>query len=189
MKEVIDMRTSVLILILLLLCGLLAGCYTMLVHPRSQGTDDWHTTRRHCSDCHNSADYYYWHFPYYNNWYYGQRSWRSYYYDRWWWNDYWYWYDDDGEPVKTEPPHYYDERIRPKPAGPGLAPGEPQVPSKQEVPATPGGSTIGNQPAQNQQQGTPDPQYYQPRERPKPKEPEKTPKEPKKKEEKAEESN
>lgn len=182
------MRTSVIILILLLLCGLFAGCYTMLVHPRTEGTDDWHQTRRHCSDCHGSADYYYWHGPYYNNWYWGQRSWRSYYYDPWWWNDYWYWYDDDGEPVKTEPPHYYDEQVRPKPEGPGLAPGDPTATQQDVKPSTPGGTTIGNEPVEKQQPAKTDPQYYKPQPRPKPQEKPKQP-EKKKKQEKAEEDN
>jgi hypothetical protein len=187
LKEVIDMRTSALILILLLLCGLFAGCYTMLVHPRAQGTDDWHTTRRHCSDCHGSADYYYWHFPYYNTWYRGHRSWRSYYYDPWWWNDYWYWYDDNGEPIDRQPTRYFGDRTRPVPSSPGLVPGEKQVQQKDEKPASPGGSTIGNQPSQPPEQDKPDSQYYKKRERPTKQETQ--PKERKADEKKAEEEN
>jgi hypothetical protein len=71
-----------------------AGCYTVLVHPQVEDTTADNSTQM-CSDCHSSADYNYWHFPYQNSWYSHSRYWNSYYYDPWWYDDYWYWHGGD----------------------------------------------------------------------------------------------
>jgi hypothetical protein len=118
------MRVLIWILIGLALCVFLAGCYTKLVHPTIDTAEYGDRTTRHCSDCHGSADYYYWHYPYYFNWYWGQSHWRSYYYDPWWWYDYWYCCDDDYErfPVERGERHLWEPVQRPD-ESPRLAPG------------------------------------------------------------------
>jgi hypothetical protein len=157
----------------------------MLAHPRTEATGDWgRTATRHCSDCHGSADYYYWHYPYNMNWQWNSRSWRGYYYDPWWWNDYWYWRDDDGEPIDRDPPRYFGERRRPSDT-PGLVPGETKAREGEGAPSTPGGTDIRRDKDSPKQEGNATPQYQERRERP---EPEEKPK-PKKKKEKAEEDN
>ena len=87
--------TATLWAVLLGLGGLLvAGCYTVLVHPQVQTTGEDNSVKM-CSDCHSSADYYYWHYPYQYNWYSTNPHWSRYYYNPWWWDNYWYWHDDD----------------------------------------------------------------------------------------------
>jgi hypothetical protein len=113
---------------------LVAGCYTVLQHPRTEMTAE-DSFPRHCSECHGSADYYYWHYPYHYGWYWGYSNWRSYYYDPWWWDDYWYWrYDDEGEHVEKGQRHLWQPRT--PPTTPGLAPGTSQdVKEKSKAPA------------------------------------------------------
>ena len=142
------MRIASWLLAILCFSLLFAGCYTILVHPTVDTTSGYHQTARHCSDCHASADFYYWHYPYYYNSY-GRRSyWRSYYYDPWWWDDYWYWRDDDEGGSGLEQRHLWQPRTPPErtPAvvpetspqyRPEVGPDVPSTgtPSKQEQPA------------------------------------------------------
>ncbi len=151
---------------------LLAGCYTVLVHPQtSEMTRS--DSPRHCSDCHNSADYYYWHFPYLDTWYWRYPYWRSYYCRPWWWDDYWWW--DDSETPRWESPRYYEERNRP--VHPGLPGGEMKTkPHKDNV-----RDDRAIRKGKNQSDKTP--RYHRDRKRPEPK----TPSAPKKEKQKAEE--
>lgn len=144
------MKALIWIATALLFAVAFAGCYTMLAHPRVEATEDYgdyEQGRRHCSDCHGSADYYYWHYPNYFNWYWNYRSWRSYYYDPWWWRDYWYCCDDDyeGAPVEKGERHLWQPVERPTDT-PGLAPG-PEIPKIKDD-----GSTVKDQPAAGTQQ-------------------------------------
>jgi hypothetical protein len=162
-----------------------AGCYTKLVHqPVTDDSGTYYHPRKNCSDCHSSADYYYYHFPYnsYYGWGVGQRYWRSYYWDPWWYHDYWWW-DDEGEGTVTAPTRYWEERDRPE-AVPKLVPPAGATGIKgDQAPAAPGGSEI----KEKQKSDTSGSRYYQPRTRPeKPKE---QPSEPKKEEKKAEDNN
>lgn len=117
-----------LIAVILVVSGLLvAGCYTVLVHPQVETTGE-EPFPRMCSDCHSSADYYYWHFPYQSGWYSGYPSYRHYYYDPWWWNDYWWWDDDEdhhGGGERAPEGHLWQPRVPPGGAGsePAIAPG------------------------------------------------------------------
>jgi hypothetical protein len=126
-----SMKTAVWFLIAALFSLFIAGCYTMLSHPRTEATPEPTQPRRHCSDCHGSADYYYWHYPNYFNWYWDYPSWRSYYYDPWWWYDYWYWYDDGGVPVQKGERHLWQRVERPKEEA-EFVPGMPDTKSKTE---------------------------------------------------------
>jgi hypothetical protein len=78
-----------------------------------------------CSDCHSSADYYYWHYPYQYNWYSNNRHWSGYYYNPWWWDDYWYWHDDGGSDTNRAPSgHLWQPRVPPSSGSqPVIAPG------------------------------------------------------------------
>jgi hypothetical protein len=114
---------SIFLLLALATFGLLgAGCYTVLVHPMVESTGD-SETQRTCSDCHASADYYYWHFPHQYDWYSRHSSWSRYYYDPWWWDNYWYWRDDHGRGGGSGAPqgHLWQPRVAPT-AEPTLAP-------------------------------------------------------------------
>jgi hypothetical protein len=114
---------SLFLLLALAAFGLLAaGCYTVLVHPTVQTTDG-DNYRRTCSDCHSSADYYYWHFPYQYNWYSRYPSWSHYYHDPWWWDNYWYWKDDRGDDSPRLPERsLWQPRVAPG-SQPAIAPG------------------------------------------------------------------
>ncbi len=167
---------------LLLLLGLgivAAGCYTVVVHPQTSGMETSESPR-HCSDCHNSADYYYWHFPYLDTWYWRYSYWRSYYCRPWWWDDYWWW--DDSQAPKWEAPRYYEDRRSPQEPGlpggairvkPKKSKGEEDKSIRQDTKQAPEKPTV--------------PNYYQNRKRPKAESPSQPKK--KKKKEKAKEGN
>jgi hypothetical protein len=110
------------------LVGLLAaGCYTVLVHPEVQMTGEDNSAKM-CSDCHSSADYYYWHYPYQYNWYSRNPHWSNYYNNPWWWDNYWYWDDHDhgggGETPRAPGGHLWQPRNPPATGGePVIAPG------------------------------------------------------------------
>ncbi len=106
------MKKIFLVMIVLLAAAVIAGCYTVIVHPRVEGDGDYSYRTRYCSDCHGSPDFYYWHWPYYDTWYWRYPHWRSYYCRPWWWSDYWYWKGDSEGPIYQEP-RYFDERTRP----------------------------------------------------------------------------
>jgi hypothetical protein len=94
-----------------LLAVAFAGCYTKLVHPPvTDMSGTYYHPRKNCSDCHSSADYYYYHFPYGSYYGWGGRYWSSYYWDPWWYHDYWNWEDDGSEPAGTT--RYWDNRGR-----------------------------------------------------------------------------
>jgi hypothetical protein len=160
-----------------------AGCYTKFVHPPVTDDTGTYHPRKHCSDCHSSADYYYYHYPYYYNSFYGYPHWRSYYCDPWWYHDYWWW-DDDGESLPAGATRYWDQRDRPGTV-PKLAPPAGGTKTKDEkTPALPGGSNGAELKEKPKSEGS-ESQYHQPRTRPeKPKE---EPKEQKKEEKKAKE--
>ncbi|MFH1219855.1 MAG: hypothetical protein V1694_05325 [Candidatus Eisenbacteria bacterium] len=118
------LATTTLTLIVLAAFGLLlAGCYTVLVHPTVETTGE-DTSPRMCSDCHSSPDYYYWHFPYQYNWYSRNPSWGRYYHDPWWYDNYWYWKDDGGHGTPRAPQgHLWQPRVTPSGSQPNLTPG------------------------------------------------------------------
>jgi hypothetical protein len=186
LKDVMTMKTAIFILVGTLFCVLLAGCYTMLQHPATSATMTEGYSRRHCSDCHGSADYYYWHYPYAFNWSWDSRYYRSYYYDPWWWNDYWYCCDDDngggGTPVERGERHLFQQIERPT----GGTEGTPKIiESEIKGSGTPGsdaGSVGGDKPAEQVQpkKETTGRHLWRPVERPKKQD------EPKAKKEKAE---
>ena len=92
---------------------LIAGCYTVLVHPQVEMTGEDNSPRT-CSDCHSSADYYYWHYPYQYNWYGMSPHWNRYYNNPWWYDNYWYWRDDGkGETPQAPPAHLWQPRVPP----------------------------------------------------------------------------
>lgn len=118
----IQLTKSIFLLLALAMFGLLAaGCYTVLVHPAVETTGQDESPRT-CSDCHSSADYYYWHFPYQYNWYSRYPSWSHYYHDPWWWDNYWYWKDDGREPSRGPERQLWQPRVPPG-AQPTLTPG------------------------------------------------------------------
>jgi hypothetical protein len=161
-----------------------AGCYTKLVHPPvTDQSGVYYHPRKDCSDCHSSADYYYYHFPYHSYYGWGGRYWRSYYWDPWWYHDYWWW-DDDGESLPTGATRYWDQRDRPGDV-PRLVPPAGGTKTKDDQsPSLPDG-TQGSEVKEKPKSESPGSQYYQPRTRPEP--PKQEPKEPKKEEKKAEE--
>jgi hypothetical protein len=114
---------NIFLLLALATFGLLvAGCYTVLVHPMIESTGEDQSART-CSDCHASTDYYYWHFPHQYDWYSQHSSWSRYYYDPWWWDNYWYWKDDRGGGGSASPKgHLWQPRVAPT-SEPTLAPG------------------------------------------------------------------
>lgn len=156
------------LLAVLVMFGLLAaGCYTVLVHPQVQATGEATPTKT-CSDCHASADYYYWHFPYQYGWYSSSPWWGHYYRDPWWWNDYWYWHDDDhghgGASIETGERHNWQPTTRP-PTTPAIAPGSSS--SASDYGKSSGGSEGGsdNKPPQVKQE-EPKRHFWQPYTRP-----------------------
>jgi hypothetical protein len=163
-----------------------AGCYTMIAHPAIQSGDTTYQPRQQCSDCHSSADYYYYHYPYYYDSYWGHSYWRSYYMDPWWWHDYWYWEDsgEEGQGLPEGTPRYWDQRNRPAPT-PKLVPGSGTEKSKEEQAPPASGSDTKVKEDTKKSQDTSGKQYW---ERP-PKRPEKPPEpeQPKKEQEKEKE--
>jgi hypothetical protein len=137
-------KTAIFILAGTLFCVFLAGCYTMLQHPGTSAAVTEGYTRRHCSDCHGSADYYYWHYPHYFNWNWNRSYYRSYYYDPWWWNDYWYCCDDDGgtggTPVEKGERHLFQPVQRPTEGTDGT----PKIIGSDTKPSQPSGSDAGS---------------------------------------------
>lgn len=116
---------AVLWTVLVGLSGLLiAGCYTVLVHPQVEMAGEDNSPRM-CSDCHSSADYYYWHYPYQYNWYGNSRHWNGYYNNPWWYDNYWYWHDDGkGETNRAPAGHLWQPRVPPTSGSqPVIAPG------------------------------------------------------------------
>jgi hypothetical protein len=157
-----------------------AGCYTKLVHaPVMDDSGTYYHPRAHCSDCHNSADYYYYHFPYYSHYGYGSyRSWRGYYWDPWWYHDYWWWDSDEGgEPAGTT--RYWNDRGRSDDV-PKLAPPAAGTKAKDpKIPPTSDGGQSGDQGKKKDDSGS----RYNER-RGGSRQPEKKPAEPKKADEK-----
>ncbi|MGQ9602941.1 MAG: hypothetical protein ACUVUU_01880 [bacterium] len=138
---------------------LIAGCYTVIVHPRVEDTDGSSYRTRYCSDCHASADFYYWHWPYYDRWYWSYPHWRSYYCYPWWWNDYWYWKGDTSGPTWQEP-RYFEERMRP--ATPVLPGGSRDVGEEKKTQKTSPPGQSGADEKQKSQR----PRYFDERKRP-----------------------
>jgi hypothetical protein len=183
------MKTIKWILIGTLFGIVFAGCYTRIVHtPVMDEAGTYYHPTKNCSDCHSSADYYYYHFPYYYDRWGAGRYWRSYYSDPWWYHDYWWWDGEDNEGLPVGAPHYYDQRERPSNV-PTLVPSAGEVKTKEgEAPAVPGGST-GSEVKEKPKTESSGSQYYVPRVRPdQPKEePKEEPKDVKKEEKKAKE--
>jgi len=170
------MRRNHLVWLALVSLGImLAGCYTVIVHPKTSGMTT--ESPRHCSDCHNSADYYYWHFPYLDTWYWRYPYWRSYYCRPWWWDDYWWW--DDSETPKWESPHYYEKRNRP--AQPGLPGGA--IGTKKTKEQVQDERAVGKSKGESKKDSVP--HYQRDRQRPKPEQP----RQPKKRKQKSKEEN
>jgi hypothetical protein len=167
---------------------LLAGCYTKLVHPPV--TDDsgtYYHPRKDCSDCHSSADYYYYHFPYQSYYGWGRgRYWQSYYWDPWWYHNYWWWDDDDEGGLPTGTTRYYDERERPDNVPRLVPPAEATKSTDDQAPKLPEGGSSGEvkEKPKSEDSGS---RYFEPRARPEsPQKPKQEPKEQKKEEKKAE---
>jgi hypothetical protein len=174
------MRTLLWLLAAALFGLAFAGCYTMLAHPVTDVTSGSGDTVRQCSDCHSSADYYYWHYPYYNTWSWRSPSWHSYYYEPWWWNNYWYWDDGDGGGTPREERDLWQPRTPPAgetPALPGTA-GE----KVKETPRSPGTGSQTSQETTKQETKKQEKQLFQPR---KPAEKPKQDEQPEKKERKS----
>lgn len=125
-----DVARAVFLVLILLVFGLLAaGCYTVLVHPKVEATGEEASTRT-CSDCHASADYYYWHFPYSYGWYSRSPWWNRYYHDPWWWDNYWYW-KDGGKGSVGRPERPLWQPLAPSESKPTISPGvTPSVPGE-----------------------------------------------------------
>ncbi len=121
------------LLISLVILFSLAGCYTVLVHPRTayRETSEF---PRHCSDCHSSADYYWWHYPY--GWYWRYPYWRSYYCEPWWWDDYWYW-RDDGTSTQRPTKRLWEPRRRPSSGEPQVVPGKTKEKDEEKIKRAP----------------------------------------------------
>jgi hypothetical protein len=159
-----------------------AGCYTMLAHPTTDASWDTGQTVRHCSDCHESTDYYYWHNPYYNSWNWRSPYWRSYYGNPWWWDDYWYW-DDDGHGgggVAGEKRNLWQPRTSTGDPTPGLPGGSNE--KVKESPRNPGTGPATGQGETERVKTNKEKRLFQPR---KPAEKPKDDKEPEKKERKS----
>jgi hypothetical protein len=156
-----NVTKSGLALLALLMFGLLvAGCYTVLVHPTVETTGD-NQTPRTCADCHSSADYYYWHFPYQYNWYSRYPSWNRYYHDPWWYDNYWYWKDDGSGGTGAPQGHLWQPRVAPG-SEPTIAPGTSGTPANPNKSSDQGsGSGDKKEPAKEKQQ------LFQPRVPPK----------------------
>jgi len=156
-----------LVAVILVVSGLLvAGCYTVLVHPQVETTGEDNSPRM-CSDCHSSADYYYWHFPYQYGWYSGYPSYRHYYYDPWWWDNYWYWDDNNGHDgdhhdggERAPEGHLWQPRVPPGSAesGPVIAPG-----TSSNTKDTNKSSGQGNQPGGEKEKSQNEGHMWQPR--------------------------
>ena len=171
------------VLIGTLLAVAFAGCYTRLVHPPvTDESGTYYHPRKNCSDCHSSADYYYYHFPYGSYYGRGGRYWNSYYRDPWWYHDYWNW-DNQGEGLPTGETHYWDQRVRPEsvPKLPASA-GETNN-AGERTPSVPG-ATQGSETKESPKSGDSGSRYSEPRKRPEP--PKQEPKEKQKEEKKAE---
>ena len=141
------LATTTLTLIVLAAFGLLlAGCYTVLVHPTVETTGE-NTSPRMCSDCHSSPDYYYWHFPSQYNWYSRNPSWGRYYHDPWWYDNYWYWKDDGGHGTPRAPQGHLWQPLTPPSSGsqpvvtPGTS-GNAQNPNKSSDTGTGNGGEV-----------------------------------------------
>jgi hypothetical protein len=139
-----------------------AGCYTVLVHPEVDNTAADNSTRM-CSDCHSSADYYYWHSPYENSWYSHSRYWNSYYYDPWWYDDYWYWHGGDrgdrgGGGTAGPERKLWQPRVPPS-GQPNIAPGASGNSGNENKSSESGSGSSGGQENQSQDKKT----LWQPR--------------------------
>ena len=109
------MRRHWVVLLMVLICAGLAGCYTMFSHPSVGMETAVHGEGRRCSDCHTGADYYANGYPYYYDSYWRSPRWWSYYCSPWWWYD----WDNDyengggGTQLPVGRSQYWDSRERP----------------------------------------------------------------------------
>jgi len=119
------MRRQWVVLVAVLVCAGLAGCYTMLSHPNVGMETAVHGEGRRCSDCHTGADYYANSYPYYYDSYWRYPRWWSYYCSPWWWYNQDGNYDNGGGgtqlPVSRS--QYWDARERPATERPVVLPG------------------------------------------------------------------
>ncbi|MBD3336386.1 MAG: hypothetical protein GF355_12805 [Candidatus Eisenbacteria bacterium] len=120
--------------LVLLAVSLLAGCYTVLRHPRVE--TDVHDGAWECASCHADAELYHFRDSFYDyggTYGYGVTPWYGYYAAPWWYDNYWYYPHDDyeGEPY----PSTGDRRLWQR-----GAPGGPDVP---RVGGSSGGETRG----------------------------------------------
>jgi hypothetical protein len=158
-----------------LLAVAFAGCYTRLVHPPvTDESGTYYHPRKNCSDCHSSADYYYYHFPYGSYYGWGGRYWSSYYWDPWWYHDYWNWEGDGSEPAGTT--RYWDNRGRSGDVPMLVPPASGTKTKDSQAPPAANGSQVGESKDKNQNDSGS--RYYE-RDR-QGREPEKKPPEPKK---------
>jgi hypothetical protein len=80
----------------LLVASGVAGCYTLLSHPRTDATyADADPTEGSCLRCHAGDSFDAGAVPWVEHYGYSSYPWINYYGSPWWYESVWYWYEDD----------------------------------------------------------------------------------------------